>query len=83
MANQPNIVFMLGDNVGWGDLSCYGGLVPTPLLDQLASEGTRFTNFNTKAQCISHRQFLPHACGGEVGTVPTSVVVATGRDGIL
>jgi arylsulfatase A-like enzyme len=28
MTNKPNIVFMLGDNVGWGDLSCYGGLVP-------------------------------------------------------
>ena len=25
MADQPNIVFMLGDNVGWGDLGCFGG----------------------------------------------------------
>ena len=58
MANQPNIVFMLGDNVGWGDLSCYGGLVPTPRLDQLASEGIRFTNFNTEAQCTPTRGAL-------------------------
>ena len=36
MANKPNIIFMLADNVGWGDLSCYGGLVPTPRLDQLS-----------------------------------------------
>ena len=35
MSEKPNIVFMLGDNVGWGDLSCYGGLVPTPRLDEL------------------------------------------------
>jgi arylsulfatase len=58
MANKPNIVFMLGDNVGWGDLSCYGGLVPTPRLDKLASEGMRFTNFNTEAQCTPTRGAL-------------------------
>jgi arylsulfatase len=55
MANQPNIVFMLADNIGWGDLSCYSGPVKTPRLDQLASEGIRFTNFNTEAQCTPSR----------------------------
>jgi arylsulfatase len=58
MANKPNIVFMLADNVGWGDLSCYGGLVPTPRLDQLASEGIRFTNHNAEAQCTPTRSAL-------------------------
>ena len=58
MSAKPNIVFMLGDNVGWGDLSCYGGLVPTPRLDKLASEGIRFTNFNTEAQCTPTRGAL-------------------------
>ncbi|MGI9621825.1 MAG: sulfatase-like hydrolase/transferase [Acidimicrobiales bacterium] len=58
MANQPNIVFMLADNVGWGDLSCYGNLNPTPRLDRLASEGIRFTNFNTEAQCTPTRSAL-------------------------
>jgi arylsulfatase len=58
MANKPNIVFMLADNVGWGDLSCYGGLVHTPRLDKLASEGMRFTNFNTEAQCTPTRSAL-------------------------
>ena len=58
MANKPNIIFMLADNVGWGDLSCYGGLVPTLRLDQLAAEGTRFTNFNTEAQCTPTRGAL-------------------------
>ena len=46
MADKPNGVFTLPDNLGWGDLACYGGLVPTPRLDKLAQEGTRFTNFN-------------------------------------
>jgi arylsulfatase len=58
MADQPNIVFMLADNIGWGDLSCYGNLNPTPRLDQLASEGIRFTNHNTEAQCTPTRSAL-------------------------
>ena len=55
MADRPNIVFMLADNVGFGDLSGYGGLVPTPRLDRLASEGVKFENFNTEAQCTPTR----------------------------
>jgi arylsulfatase len=49
---------MLADNVGWGDLSCYGSLNPTPRLDKLASEGIRFTNHNTEAQCTPTRSAL-------------------------
>jgi len=55
MATHPNIVFMLADNVGFGDLSGYGGLVSTPRLDQLAAEGVKFENFNTEAQCTPTR----------------------------
>jgi arylsulfatase A-like enzyme len=40
-ATRPNIVFVLCDNVGWGDFSCYGGSTPTPRIDKLASEGIR------------------------------------------
>ena len=58
MPSKPNIVFMLADNVGWGDLSSYGGLVPTPRLDQLASQGMRLTNFNTETQCTPTRSAL-------------------------
>ena len=49
---------MLGDNVGAGDLGAYGGLTPTPRLDELAAEGVRFTNFNTEAQCTPTRGAL-------------------------
>jgi arylsulfatase len=42
---------MLGDNIGWGALSCYGGTVKTPRLDRLAGEGIRLENYNTEAQC--------------------------------
>ncbi len=39
MPQSPNIVFILCDNVGWGDFAVYGGGTPTPRIDQLASEG--------------------------------------------
>jgi arylsulfatase A-like enzyme len=43
---KPNIVFILTDDMGYGDVGCYGGkFVPTPNIDRLASEGTRFTQF--------------------------------------
>ncbi|WP_424079350.1 sulfatase-like hydrolase/transferase [Mycobacterium sp.] len=40
---KPNIVFVLADNVGWGDFGCYGGTTPTPRIDELAAGGVRFT----------------------------------------
>jgi arylsulfatase len=44
---RPNVVFILADNVGYGDLGSYGGGelrgAPTPRLDQLAHEGLRLT----------------------------------------
>ena len=47
---RPNIVFILLDNVGYGDPGCYGGGItgraPTPRIDRLASEGLRLTIFN-------------------------------------
>ena len=55
---RPNVVLMLADNLGYGDLSCYGGSVPTPRLDALAAQGMRFTNFNTEAQCTPTRGAL-------------------------
>jgi len=44
--NTPNIVFLFADDLGYGDLACYGHpYAKTPALDQLAAEGTRFTQF--------------------------------------
>ena len=42
---KPNIVFVLCDNVGWGDFGVYGGGTPTPRIDQLAGEGIHFSNY--------------------------------------
>ncbi|MBI3681155.1 MAG: sulfatase-like hydrolase/transferase [Acidobacteria bacterium] len=42
----PNILFVLADDLGWGDLGCYGNkFIPTPNLDRLAKQGTQFTQF--------------------------------------
>jgi arylsulfatase A-like enzyme len=43
---KPNVIFILADDLGWGDLSCYGGRkIQTPNIDKLAQEGTLFTQF--------------------------------------
>jgi arylsulfatase A len=42
---EPNIVFIYCDDLGYGDLGCYGSGIPTPNLDQMAAEGMRFTQF--------------------------------------
>src|SRR5213592_684467 len=56
---KPNIVFMLMDNLGYGELGVYGGGIvrgaPTPRIDKLANEGTRLLNFNVEAQCTPSR----------------------------
>ena len=44
-AEQPNIVLIFVDDLGYGDPDCYGGnAIPTPNIDRLAAEGVRFTD---------------------------------------
>lgn len=53
-AERPNIVFVLTDDMGYSDPSCYGGqLAPTPNIDKLATEGVRFTHFYDNAPICS------------------------------
>src|SRR5512136_2045430 len=60
--NRPNVVFVLADNVGYGDLGPYGGGelrgAPTPRLDQLAREGLRLTQFLVEPACTPSRAAL-------------------------
>ena len=45
-APQPNIIFILVDDMGFGDLGCYGGTIePTPNIDRMAAQGIRFTQY--------------------------------------
>ena len=58
-AKKPNVVVMMVDNLGWGELGVYGGGelrgAPTPRLDKLAQEGMRLLNFNVEPQCTPTR----------------------------
>jgi arylsulfatase len=56
--DKPNVVYILVDNWGWGDISIQGSSIPTPRIDQLASEGLRFTNFNVESQCTPTRSAI-------------------------
>ena len=57
--DKPNVVIMMVDNLGWGELGCYGGGMlrgaPTPRLDKLADEGLQMLNFNVEPQCTPSR----------------------------
>jgi arylsulfatase len=59
---KPNVVFILADNVGYGDLGPYGGGTlrgaPTPRIDQLAREGLRLTQFLVEPACSPSRAAL-------------------------
>src|SRR5271167_4766629 len=57
-ANLPNVVFILVDNVGWGNFGVYGGTIPTPRIDKLANEGIRFNNYNVEVQCTPTRSAI-------------------------
>jgi arylsulfatase A-like enzyme len=58
-ADKPNVVVMMVDNLGWGELGVYGGGklrgAATPRLDQLANEGLLLQNFNVEPQCTPTR----------------------------
>ena len=55
---RPNIVVILGDDMGFADMGSFGGEIRTPNLDSLAKEGVRFTNFYTHASCSPTRSML-------------------------
>ena len=56
---KPNIILIVGDDVGWGDLGVYGGGlnrgIPTPNLDRLADEGMTFFSFHEQPSCTPGR----------------------------
>ncbi len=68
MPDQPNILLILNDDMGFSDIGCYGGEVRTPNLDRLAANGLRFTQFYNTARCCPSRASLltglhPHQAG--------------------
>ncbi len=54
----PNILLIVADDLGYADLGCYGGEIRTPVIDKLAKEGQRFTQFHTAPSCAPTRAML-------------------------
>ena len=71
---KPNVVYIMADDVGWGDLSFHGGGVPTPNIDRLCKQGVELTNFMgwcvcspTRAMLLTARHPIRVGTGPEVG----------------
>ena len=54
----PNIILISADDLGWSDVGCYGSEIHTPHIDQLASQGMRFTQFHNTSKCFPSRACL-------------------------
>ena len=54
----PNVLYIVLDDVGYGQISSFGGLCETPNLDKLAANGLRYANFHTTALCSPTRTCL-------------------------
>lgn len=55
---RPNIVVIVADDLGYSDVGAFGGEIPTPNLDALAAEGTRFASFHVSGECSPTRAML-------------------------
>jgi len=56
--NHPNIVFVMADDMGYGDPGCYGAKkIKTPAIDRLASEGMRFTDAHSSSAVCSPSRY--------------------------
>ena len=56
-AKLPNVVIIYADDLGYGDLSSYGGDIPTPNIDRIGREGIRFTDFYVSAPVCTPSRF--------------------------
>lgn len=74
--NAPNIVIILTDDVGFGASSTFGGPIPTPTFDRLASTGLRYNQFHTTALCSPTRAAL--LTGRNHHTCATGVIMEAG-----
>ena len=59
-SNHPNIILIMADDLGYGDISCFGSdFIQTPILDKMASEGIKFTDYHANgAVCTPTRAAL-------------------------
>lgn len=56
--SKPNVIIIMADDMGFSDISCFGGEIPTPNLDKLAANGVRLSNFYNTGRCCPSRASL-------------------------
>lgn len=79
----PNVVWILLDDVGFGAISSFGGLIQTPHIDELAYKGLRYTNFHTTAICAPTRAALltgRNQHSAHMGLFPETAIDTPGYD---
>ncbi len=57
-ARKPNILIIVADDMGFSDVDCFGGNIQTPVIDNIAAEGIRFSNFHVQPTCSPTRSSL-------------------------
>lgn len=62
LADRPNIVLILADDMGWSDPGCYGSEIPTPALDTLVRQGMLATRLYTASRCSPSRASIMTGC---------------------
>jgi arylsulfatase len=77
----PNVLIVLLDDVGFGQLGCYGGPIETPNIDKLASHGLRYNNFHTTALCSPSRAALLTGRNHQAISMAAITEAATGFPG--
>ncbi|MBX4994668.1 arylsulfatase [Rhizobium binae] len=82
----PNILLIMTDDAGYGVSSTFGGVIPTPTLDQVAADGLRYTQFHSTALCSPTRAALitgrnHHSVGA--GVVLEQATGYPGYDGVI
>lgn len=83
---QPNILYILADDLGYSDLGCFGGEIQTPVLDSLAAGGVRLTQFYNTGRCCPSRAAIltgqyPHRVG--LGHMTTNDLGQPGYRGVV
>jgi arylsulfatase A-like enzyme len=78
---SPNVVFVVLDDVGYGQLSSYGGLVDTPNIDRVAAQGVRYANMHTTALCSPTRSCILTGRNHHSNGVACIMELATGFPG--
>jgi arylsulfatase len=77
----PNVIFFILDDVGYGQMSAFGGLVNTPNIDRLAENGLRYTNMHTTALCSPTRSCVLTGRNHHSNGVAAIMETATGFPG--